>query len=108
MLQNQLDGLQLDRVLGTQLSISPDHPYQSLLLRDFKAQIEAVRLSDEKESGSDNNQPIYEVYTRTEAAKFAHLSKVVCLCWEGGGGYHGLHILTLLLILCSPHYSGSR
>ncbi|XP_064401564.1 dynactin subunit 2-like isoform X2 [Halichondria panicea] len=70
LLQKQLDGLQLDRVLGTPLSA--DQPHNTLLLRDLRAQIEAVKGTGEQ--GTDH--ALYEVYTRSEAAKFAHLSKM--------------------------------
>lgn len=49
----------------------------SLLLRDLKAQIEALKTVEDKTT-RQTDQPTYEVYTRTEAAKFAHLSKVCC------------------------------
>ncbi len=74
LLQKQLDGLQLDRVLGTPLSA--DQPHNTLLLRDLRAQIEAVKGTGEQ--GTDH--ALYEVYTRSEAAKFAHLSKVLKMC----------------------------
>ena len=73
LLQKQLDGLQLDRVLGTPLSA--DQPHNTLLLRDLWAQIEAVKGTGEQ--GTDH--ALYEVYTRSEAAKFSHLSKVLCV-----------------------------
>lgn len=49
----------------------------SLPLRDLKAQIEALKTVEDKPT-RQTDQPTYEVYTRTEAAKFAHLSKVCC------------------------------
>ena len=48
-----------------------------LPLRDLKAQIEALKTVEDKTT-HQTDQPTYEVYTRTEAAKFAHLSKVCC------------------------------
>lgn len=77
LLQKQLHGLQLDRTLGTQLMLSSEHPYHTVLLRDLKTQLEALKSQKEEPSrqGSDQ-QPTYEIYARTEAAKFAHLSKV--------------------------------
>ena len=44
-----------------------------VISRDLKSQIEALKSSKDP---SQEKQPTYEVYTRTEAAKFAHLSKV--------------------------------
>jgi len=75
LLQKQLHGLQLDRALGTQLMIAPEQPHQALLLRDLKAQIEALKSTEDKTT-QQPDQPTYEVYTRTEMAKFAHLSKL--------------------------------
>ena len=49
----------------------------SLPPRDLKAQIEALKAVEDKTT-QQTDQPTYEVYTRTEAAKFAHLSKVCC------------------------------
>ena len=62
--------------------LSSEHPYHTVLLRDLKAQLEALKeqKSEEGERGKqpqgDKQLPTYEVYARTEAAKFAHLSKV--------------------------------
>lgn len=77
LLQKQLHGVNLDRVLGTEMMTSTEHPYQAVLMRDLKAQVESLKIqgSGSAES-SDGGQAMYEVYTRTEAAKFAHLSKV--------------------------------
>jgi len=77
LLQKQLHNVQLDRVLGTEMMVSADHPYQAVLMRDLKAQVESLK-AQEAEPGDrgDRGQAVYEVYTRTEAAKFAHLSKV--------------------------------
>ena len=71
-----MHGLQLDRSLGTQLMLSSEHPYHTVLLRDLKAQLEALKGQKEDGSRQDKELPTYEVYTRTEAAKFTHLSKV--------------------------------
>ena len=38
LLQKQLHGMQLDRTLGTQLLVAPEHPHQTLLLRWTKCQ----------------------------------------------------------------------
>ena len=79
MIQKQLHGLQLDRALGTQLMLSSDHPYHTVLLRDLKAQLEALKSQREdasRQGKEGGQQPTYEIYARTEAAKFAHLSKV--------------------------------
>ena len=51
-----------------------------MLLRDLKAQLEALKSGKEEagkqgKAGTDQ-RPMYEIYARTEAAKFAHLSKV--------------------------------
>ena len=46
-------------------------------LRDLKSQVEAIGCGDRGvASGSHSNQPIYELYAKTETAKFSHLSKV--------------------------------
>ena len=80
VLQKQLHGLQLDRVLGVDMLVTPQHPYQAVLMRDLKAQIESLKTQGgEGEGGASTvtgDRATYEVYTRTEAAKFAHLSKV--------------------------------
>jgi hypothetical protein len=84
LLQKQLHGLQLDRSLGSQLMLSPEHPYHTVLLRDLKAQLEALKEGQSREGGGRGGKqpqgnkelPTYEIYARTEAAKFAHLSKV--------------------------------
>lgn len=55
----------------------------SLPPRDLKAQIEALKAVEDKTT-RQTDQPTYEVYTRTEAAKFAHLSKV---CSSQKGSY---------------------
>ena len=79
LLQKQLHGIQLDRALGTQLMLSSEHPYHTVLLRDLKAQLDSLKAQGEepqrKGRGTDQ-QPTYEIYARTDAAKFAHLSKV--------------------------------
>ena len=59
--------------------LSSEHPYHTVLLRDLKVQLEALKTHTEKgarQSQDSSDQPTYEIYTRTEAAKFAHLSKV--------------------------------
>ena len=77
LLQKQLHGIQLDRALGTQLMLSSEHPYHTVLLRDLKAQLEALKTQREETlRQATDQQPTYEIYARTEAAKFAHLSKV--------------------------------
>ena len=46
-------------------------------LRDLKSQIEALGAGDGGvASGSHGNRPMYELYAKTETAKFSHLSKV--------------------------------
>ena len=88
-MQKQLHGLQLDRSLGSQLMLSAEHPYHTVLLRDLKAQLEALKEGQSVEGrgeggrggkqppqGSKDQLPTYEIYARTESAKFAHLSKV--------------------------------
>ena len=77
LLQKQLHDGHMDQVLGSQHLATPEHPYHSLLLRDLKTQVEALGSGDRGvASGSHGNQqPIYELYARTETAKFAHLSK---------------------------------
>lgn len=85
-MQKQLHGLQLDRVLGTDMQVSAEHPYQAVLARDLTAQVQALRAQQEGEGegGVAGGKGVYEVYTRTEAAKFAHLSKVgVVWVWLG-------------------------
>lgn len=62
------------------MMVSPEHPYQAVLMRDLKAQVESLKTLGSGET-STGGQATYEVYTRTEAAKFAHLSKV----WLPGG-----------------------
>ena len=63
--------------------VSPEHPYQAVLMRDLKAQVEALKAVEAGSPGAPGGgQAMYEVYTRTEAAKFTHLSKVLAL-WEG-------------------------
>ncbi len=85
VLQKQLHGLQLDRVLGVDMLVTPQHPYQAVLMRDLKAQIQALKIQGATDGESSapppasGGQATYEVYTRTEAAKFAHLSKVTTL-----------------------------
>ena len=79
LIQKQLHDLQLDRTLGSQLMLSPEHPYHTVLLRDLKAQLEALKTQREdsgREGKGTSQQPTYEIYARTEAAKFAHISKV--------------------------------
>ena len=67
--------------------LSAEHPYHTVLLRDLKAQLEALKEGQSgggarggrggKQPQGDKEQlPTYEIYARTEAAKFAHLSKV--------------------------------
>ena len=49
--------------------------------RDLKSQVETLGSADRGvASSSHSNQPIYELYAKTETAKFAHLSKVQCVC----------------------------
>ena len=55
--------------------LSSEHPYHTVLLRDLKAQLEGLKQQP-RAPKEDGEKPTYEVYTRTEAAKFAHLSKV--------------------------------
>lgn len=85
VLQKQLHGLQLDSVLGTDMMTSPEHPYQAVLMRDLKAQVHALKAPGEGEGQergtTTGGQPLYEIYTRTETAKFAHLSKVRGFLW---------------------------
>lgn len=86
VLEKQLHGLQLDRVLGVDMLVTPEHPYQAVLMRDLKSQIQALKTQGAEDGGTSapstttatGGQATYEVYTRTEAAKFAHLSKVGC------------------------------
>ena len=80
-LEKQLQGVQLDRVLGTEMLVSPEHPYQAVLMRDLKAQVESLKTQGSGETSTSGGQATYEVYTRTEAAKFAHLSKVWLSKW---------------------------
>ena len=59
--------------------LSSEHPYHTVLLRDLKAQLDALKTQREETSRqgqATDQQPTYEIYARTEAAKFAHLSKV--------------------------------
>ena len=58
-----------------EMVVSSEHPYQAILMRDLKAQIESLK-SQSTEATPTEGGPIYEVYTKTEAAKFSHLSKV--------------------------------
>lgn len=77
LLQKQLHDVQMDQVLGSQHLTTPQHPYHSLLLRDLKSQVEELGSGDRGvASGSHGNQPIYELYARTESTKFSHLSKL--------------------------------
>lgn len=76
LLQKQLHGLQLDRILGTQFLASPEHPHQTVLLRDLQSQLEVLKSRGEAGGQQTTDHPTYEVYTRSEAAKFAHLSKL--------------------------------
>lgn len=77
LLQRQLHDVQMDQVMGSQHLTSPQNPYHSLLLRDLKSQVEALGSADRGvASSSHSNQPIYELYAKTETAKFAHLSKL--------------------------------
>ena len=46
LLQKQLHGMQLDRTLGTQLLVAPEHPHQTLLLRWIKCQWNNSRQQD--------------------------------------------------------------
>ena len=57
------------------MMVSAEHPYQAILMRDLQAQIKSLKL-EESGDESPNRNPVYEVFTQTEAAKFAHLSKV--------------------------------
>ena len=63
------------------MQVSADHPYQAVLMRDIKTQVEALKTREAGEGGMVEGRGMYEVYTRTEAAKFAHLSKVCVLWW---------------------------
>ena len=65
--------------------LSAEHPYHTVLLRDLKAQLEALKEGQSVEGGRGGKQPpqgskeqlpTYEIYARTESAKFAQLSKV--------------------------------
>jgi dynactin-2 len=77
LLQKQLHDVQMDQVMGAQHLTTPHSPYHSLLLRDLKSQVDALGSGDRGVvSGSHGDQPIYELYARTETAKFAHLSKL--------------------------------
>lgn len=77
LLQKQLHDAQMDQVLGSLHLTTSEHPYHSLLLRDLKTQVEALGSSDRGVvTGSPGNQPIYELYAKTETAKFSHLSKL--------------------------------
>ena len=75
--------MQLDRVLCSETTTGAEHPYQAVLMRDLKAQVEALKIEGpEGEPSAAGGQAVYEVFTRTEAAKFAHLSKVSrCNSW---------------------------
>lgn len=95
MLQKQLHSLQLDRVLGTDMLVSAEHPYQAVLMRDLKAQVESLKTSRGSDGGGAGGQAMYEVYTRTEAAKFSHLSKVSL----GGCGFG--HVIVLAVVASS-------
>ena len=60
--------------------VTPEHPFQTVLLRNLKTQLEALKSCDmSHDTQQMRDQPMYEVYTRTEAAKFAHLSKVLLI-----------------------------
>ncbi len=76
-LQKQMHGLQLDRIMGSKTTTGTEHPYHTLCLRSLKAQVKALQPGshDEKSTTDDGKRAVYEVYTKTEAAKFAHLSK---------------------------------
>lgn len=81
VLQKQLHQVQMDKVLGSQHLTTPHTPHHSLLLRDLKTQVTALTGGTGGgdrgvASGSHGNQPIYELYAKTETAKFAHLSKL--------------------------------
>lgn len=57
--------------------LSSEHPYHTVLLQDLKAQLAALKAAEDGgKQQRDKDLPTYEVYARTEAAKFAHLSKV--------------------------------
>ena len=67
--------------------LSAEHPYHTVLLRDLKAQLEAFKEGQSVEGGggrggkqppqgTKDQLPTYEIYARTESAKFAQLSKV--------------------------------
>ena len=83
----------MDRVLGTEMMVSPEHPYQAVLMRDLQAQVESLKTqgSGEHPVGGEGGA-LYEVYTRTEAAKFAHLSKVL----RGVGWVWPCHVTVVL------------
>ncbi|CAI8013138.1 Dynactin subunit 2 [Geodia barretti] len=56
------------------LDVSPVDLAQDV---DLKSQVEAIGCGDRGvASGSHGNQPIYELYAKTETAKFSHLSKL--------------------------------
>ena len=83
LIQTQLHSLQLERVLGGRGLADPEHPQGTLLLRDVQSQLQALKTSGTSGGGGGGGgggQPVYELYTRTEAAKFAHLSKVLLQC----------------------------
>ena len=62
--------------------VTAEHPYQAVLMRDLKAQVQRTLRTEEVKrdsAGGDDTtggRAVYEVYTRTEATKFSHLSKV--------------------------------
>ena len=60
--------------------VTPQHPYQAVLMRDLKAQVQALKTQGGEGEittpPTTGERATYEVFTRSEAAKFAHLSKV--------------------------------
>ncbi len=92
------------------MMVSGDHPYHALLMRDLKAQVEALKVegTGENPPGQGGGQlPVYEVYTRTEAGKFAHLSKVSMSCDANGRVCHvmalGLVMMCWVGVSCDDH-----
>ena len=77
-LQKQMHGLQLDRIMGSKTTTGAEHPYHTLCLRSLESQVKALQAPavSKKKTAEGNQAAIYEIYTKTEAAKFSHLSKV--------------------------------
>ena len=75
-LQKQLLGLQMDQSLSVPLVSSTQQSFQSMLLRDLKVQLEAMKTQTAAPSTHHIGSSLYEVYTHTETEKFANLSKL--------------------------------